>query len=401
MLKPISSSRGLRAASLPLSSRCLSTTAPRFAGEVRIVEVGPRDGLQNEKKSIDLETKLELIRRLAQTGVRNIEAGSFVAPKWVPQMANSADVLNQLLGHPPTTMHPITYNYLVPNLKGLQKLFKAVDDVKPDLTEPSGNLESPLTPPSSPKEQQEAEPAPITSTEDPNEMPSDTSGVKESVEPGSSSASKDQMEISIFTAATEAFSKANTNCSIAESLERCKEIVTLAKTRNIRVRGYVSVALGCPYEGPEVAPSKVADITTSLLEMGVDEVSVADTTGMGTAPRTRELLKALSATGIANQDLALHFHDTYGQALVNVVVGLEHGIRTFDSSVGGLGGCPFSKGATGNVATEDLVYCLHSLGAKTGVDVEKMAEIGDWISTELGRWNDSRAGKAVLARLRP
>ncbi|KAI4184208.1 MAG: hypothetical protein L6R41_004909 [Letrouitia leprolyta] len=321
-------------------------------------------------------------------------------------MANSADVLNQLLGHPPTSLHPITYNYLVPNLKGLQKLFKAVDDVKPanlgpDLAEPTDGPKAPPTPPPSPNEQQEAEPAPITSTEDPNEMPSDTSGVKDSIRPGSSSASKDQMEVSIFTAATEAFSKANTNCSIAESLERCKEIVALAKTRNIRVRGYVSVALGCPYEGPDVAPSKVADITTSLLEMGVDEVSVADTTGMGTAPRTRELLRALSATGIANQDLALHFHDTYGQALVNVVVGLEHGIRTFDSSVGGLGGCPFSKGATGNVATEDLVYCLHSLGAKTGVDVEKMAEIGDWISTELGRWNDSRAGKAVLARLRP
>ncbi|KAL9023301.1 MAG: hypothetical protein Q9196_007286 [Gyalolechia fulgens] len=232
-------------------------------------------------------------------------------------------------------------------------------------------------------------------------MPSDTSGVKHPVKPGSSSAAKDQMEISIFTAATEAFSKANTNCSIAESLERCTEIVALAKNRNIRVRGYVSVALGCPYEGPDVAPSKVADITTSLLEMGVDEVSVADTTGMGTAPRTRELLRALSATGIANQDLALHLHDTYGQALVNAVVGLEHGIRTFDSSVGGLGGCPFSKGATGNIATEDLVYCLHSLGATTGVNVDKMAEIGDWISAELGRSNDSRAGKAILARLRP
>ncbi|KAL8831323.1 MAG: hypothetical protein Q9170_005348 [Blastenia crenularia] len=397
--------QGLRAIGRQPTIRLLSTTSPRPAGEVRIVEVGPRDGLQNERRSIDLETKLELIRRLAQTGVRNIEAGSFVAPKWVPQMANSADVLNHLLGHPPTSLHPITYNYLVPNLKGLQNLLRTADDVKPvslepDLSQPSDDPNAPPSPPPSPNEQEEAEPAPITSTEDPNEMPSDTSGVNNPVKPELSSASDRQMEISIFTAATEAFSKANTNCSIAESLERCKGIVTLAKQRNIRVRGYVSVALGCPYEGPDVPPARVADITTSLLEMGADEVSIADTTGMGTAPRTRDLLRALSATGIANQDLALHFHDTFGQALVNAVVGLEHGIRTFDSSVGGLGGCPFSKGATGNVATEDLVYCLHSLGATTGVDVDKMAEIGDWISKELGRSNDSRAGKAVLARLR-
>lgn len=319
-------------------------------------------------------------------------------------MANSADVLNHLLGHPPNTLHPINYNYLVPNLKGLQNLLKTVDDanpatLEPHLSRPSDDPKAPLTPPPSPKEQKASEPAPITSTQDPNEMPSDTSDVGDPAKPGSSSMSENQTEISVFTAATEAFSKANTNCSIAESLERCREIVALAKSRNIRVRGYVSVALGCPYEGPDVPPSSVADISASLLEMGVDEVSVADTTGMGTAPRTRDLLKALSASGVANQDLALHLHDTYGQALVNAVVGLEHGIRTFDSSVGGLGGCPFSKGATGNVATEDLVYCLHSLGATTGVDVEKMAGIGAWISTELDRPNDSRAGKALLARL--
>ncbi|KAL8869796.1 MAG: hypothetical protein Q9174_004000 [Haloplaca sp. 1 TL-2023] len=386
-------------------NRSLSTTSRKYTGEIRIVEVGPRDGLQNEKKSISFETKLELIKRLTGTGVRTIEAGSFVAPKWVPQMANSADVLNHLLGHPPTTPYPITYNYLVPNLKGLRNLLKTANEAKPDEFQPdtstSENDAKDLpTPPPSPKEQEDAEPAPITSTQDPNEMPSNTSGLKDPAEPDKSSASSSQTEISLFTAATEAFSKANTNCSVAESLERCKDIVSLAKSHSIRVRGYVSVALGCPYEGPDVAPSKVAEITTSLLEMGVDEVSVADTTGMGTAPRTRDLLKALSANGIANQDLALHFHDTYGQALVNAVVGLEHGIRTFDSSVGGLGGCPYSKGATGNVATEDLVYCLHSLGATTGIDVEKMAEIGSWISGELERPNDSRTGKAVLARLR-
>ncbi|KAL8710287.1 MAG: hypothetical protein Q9220_005057 [cf. Caloplaca sp. 1 TL-2023] len=316
-------------------------------------------------------------------------------------MAHSTDILNHLLGHPPSTPYPIAYNYLVPNLKGLQNLFRAADDIKPaeldpDLSQPTDDSNAPP----SPKEQEEAEIAPITSTEDPNEMPSDTSGVNDPVKPDPSAAAENTTEISLFTAATEAFSKANTNCSIAESLERCKEIVALARSRSVRIRGYISVALGCPYEGPDVAPSRVAEIAASLLEMGVDEVSVADTTGMGTAPRTRDLLKTLSASGIANQDIALHFHDTYGQALVNAVVGLEHGIRTFDSSVGGLGGCPFSKGSTGNVATEDLVYCLHSLGASTGINVEKMAEIGAWISTEVGRPNDSRAGKALLARLK-
>ena len=161
----------------------------------------------------------------------------------------------------------------------------------------------------------------------------------------------------------------------------------------------MSVALGCPYDGPDVPPQRVAELTRSLLEMGADEVSVADTTGMGTAPKTLKLLEALFAAGVSPHDLALHFHDTYGQALVNVCVGLEHGIRVFDSAVGGLGGCPFSKGATGNASTEDLVYCLHSLGVDTGVDLEEMSRIGDWISREMGRPNESRAGKAVLSRL--
>ena len=173
-----------------------------------------------------------------------------------------------------------------------------------------------------------------------------------------------------------------------------------AKTLNLKVRAYISVALGCPYEGPDVDPHKVAELAVSLLEMGVDEISVADTTGMGTAPKTAELLKTLNAAGVDKSDLALHFHDTYGQALVNSVVALEHGIRTFDSAVGGLGGCPFSPGATGNVATEDLVHCFHSLGAKTEVNIEKLAEVGDWISGELGRRNESSAGKAILSRLK-
>lgn len=207
-------------------------------------------------------------------------------------------------------------------------------------------------------------------------------------------------ELSIFTAATEAFTQKNTNCSIAESLKRFEPIMARAKELRLNVRAYISVALGCPYEGPDVDPHKVAELAISLLEMGADEISVADTTGMGTAPKTAELLKTLYAAGIDKRDLALHFHDTYGQALVNSVVALEHGVRTFDAAVSGLGGCPYSPGATGNVATEDLVYCFHSRGAKTGVNIEKLAEVGEWISQELGRANESRSGKAILSQMR-
>ncbi|KAK1147980.1 hypothetical protein N8T08_000496 [Aspergillus melleus] len=329
-------------------TRRFATEARLTSDHVRIVEVGPRDGLQNEKKTIPLETKLKLIEKLAKTGVTTIEAGSFVPAKWVPQMASTAEICERLLQSPPESQNAIAYNYLVPNVKGLEGLIKVLD-------------------------------ATGSSAE--------------------SSKSATTTEISLFAAATEAFSKANTNCTIDESLERVRPIVSLAKTKNIRVRGYVSVALGCPYEGPDVSPSKVADITASLLEMGADEVSVADTTGMGTAPRTMRLLQALRAAGIANSDLALHFHDTYGQALVNTIVGLEHGIRIFDSSVGGLGGCPYSKGATGNVATEDLIHTVHGLGMHTGINLEEMSKIGSWISGELGRFNESRAGKAILARI--
>ncbi|KAJ5994241.1 hypothetical protein N7451_009965 [Penicillium sp. IBT 35674x] len=336
----------------PIFTRRLATESRLASDHVRIVEVGPRDGLQNEKQSISMETKLDMIQRLAKTGVTTIEAGSFVPAKWVPQMASTSEICQKLLVSPPSAQHTIAYNYLVPNIKGLESLVKIMDETG---------------------------------------VPADATGVD--------SKAATTTEISLFAAATEAFSKANTNCTIAESLERIKPIVALAKTRNIRVRGYVSVALGCPYEGPEVNPSTVADITASLLEMGADEVSVADTTGMGTAPRTMELLQALKAAGIANTDLALHFHDTYGQALVNTLVGLEHGIRIFDSSVGGLGGCPYSKGATGNVSTEDLIHTIHSLGMHTGVNLEEMSRIGSWISGELGRANDSRAGKATLGRL--
>ena len=173
-----------------------------------------------------------------------------------------------------------------------------------------------------------------------------------------------------------------------------------AKDMGLNVRAYISVALGCPYEGPDVDPHKVADLAVNLLEMGANEISVADTTGMGTAPKTAELLKALTAAGVDKHDLALHFHDTYGMALVNSVVALEHGVRTFDAAVGGLGGCPYSPGATGNVATEDLVHLFHSLGMPTGVNMEEISQIGEWISGELGKSNESSAGKATLAQMR-
>ncbi|KAK6382884.1 uncharacterized protein PV06_03821 [Exophiala oligosperma] len=354
------------------NARTFSTSRRVAADHVRIVEVGPRDGLQNEKKTISLDTKLELIRRLAQTGVTHMEAGSFVPAKWVPQMASTAEILETILTNPPSAPQGIAYNYLVPNIRGLDNLVKIFQ--AKGAKNPTGY---PTPPPSPSPEQSEGQ----------------------TPEASSSSPSDNSTEISLFAAATEAFSQKNTNCSIAESLERCKPIMELAKQHDIRVRGYVSVALGCPYEGPDVDPHKVAEITASLLEMGCDEVSVADTTGMGTAPRTRKLLQTLKEAGILDEDLALHFHDTYGMALVNTVVGLEHGIRIFDSSVGGLGGCPYSPGATGNVATEDLVHLLHSLGCETGIDMAKMAEIGDWITKELGKSNSSRAGKATLSRL--
>ena len=294
-------------------------------------------------------------------------------------MASTAEIYESLRTSPVPSPHSIAYNYLVPNMRGLENMLKSSQ--KTENAYP--------TPPPSPAREE----APITSTQNLNEMSSGESS-------SSASAFSNTAEISLFAAATETFSNKNTNCSIAESLERCRPITNMAKDHGMRVRGYVSVALGCPYEGPDVDPHKVAEMTATLLEMGCDEVSVADTTGMGTAPRTRKLLQTLKEAGIQNEDLALHFHDTYGQALVNTVVGLEHGVRVFDSSVGGLGGCPYSKGATGNVATEDLVHLLHSLGLKSGIDLEKMAEIGDWISNELGRKNDSRAGKATLARIR-
>ncbi|KAJ4860499.1 HMGL-like domain-containing protein [Trichoderma breve] len=318
---PLRVHRGFATASRPQTSS---------DSRVRIVEVGPRDGLQNEKKAISLATKIELIERLAKTGLTTIEAGSFVAPKWVPQMANSSEIMEHILQQKIEAPVPITYSFLAPNTKGFQ------------------------------------------------------------------SAEKPAVEVAVFAAATESFSQKNLNCDIKTSLDRFKAVIQDSKALGLRVRAYISVVLGCPFEGFDVDPHKVAEIATDLLESGADEISLGDTTGMGTAPRTSALLKCMSAAGIRTEDIAMHFHDTYGQALVNTAVSLEHGIRTFDSSVGGLGGCPYSPGATGNVATENMVYFMESLGMETGVDLDAMADIGAWITQEIGKPNDSSVGKAVL-----
>ncbi|KAK5175384.1 uncharacterized protein LTR77_000523 [Saxophila tyrrhenica] len=377
-----------RRAFAQFSNRNFSSSSRACADQVRIIEVGPRDGLQNEKTSIPVETKIELINRLARTGLNTIEAGSFVHPKWVPQMAASDQVLSSILKSPPSSQLPITYQWLLPNSKGLENYFKVMN------TSPSAPDGYP-TPPPSPK--MDDGPALNTSSQDPNAMPATTSGVD------SMSTSRTEggqrHEVSIFMAATESFSKKNTNCSIQESLDRFRPLMAESRKQNYPVRAYISVALGCPFEGA-VDPHKVAEIATDLMEMGADEVSVADTTGMGTAPATRKLLQTLKEAGIRNEDIAMHFHDTFGQALINTMVSLDHGIRAFDSAVGGLGGCPYSPGATGNVATEDLVYSLHTLGADTGVDLDEVSRIGDWITGQIGKSNSSSAGKATLARLK-
>jgi len=260
-------------------------------------------------------------------------------------MANSSSILDHIITKPPAFPQdtPITYQWLLPNLRGLENYFACHDA------------------------------ASATST-------------------------PQKHEVSIFLAATEAFSQRNTNCSIAESIDRFKPLITAAKARNVPVRAYISVALGCPYEGLNVSPATVTDLALRLLDLGAYEISVADTTGMGTPPSTARLLSTLTSAGIRPEQLAFHFHDTYGLALVNTLVALEGGVRTFDSAVAGLGGCPYSPGATGNVATEDLIHCLHGVGMRTGVDLAIMAEVGAWISNELGKRSESRAGRAVLAR---
>ncbi|HEX5674924.1 MAG TPA: hydroxymethylglutaryl-CoA lyase [Azonexus sp.] len=293
--------------------------------KVKIVEVGPRDGLQNEKQLVPTEVKIELINRLAEAGLRAIEATSFVSPKWVPQMGDNAAVMQGIARHP-AAVYPV----LTPNLQGFDTAIQA----------------------------------------------------------GAS-------EVAIFGAASESFSRKNINCSIAESLKRFEPILSSASALEIPVRGYVSCVVGCPYEG-DIAPAQAASVAKSLFEMGCYEVSLGDTIGVGTPASVGRMLEAC-ARAVPIGKLAGHYHDTYGMAIANIYASLQMGMATFDSSVAGLGGCPYAKGASGNVATEDVVYLMHGLGIETGIDLAKLAAIGDWISSALNRPNGAKAGRAICA----
>lgn len=288
---------------------------------VRLVEVGPRDGLQNEAQPISVADKVRLVDALSAAGLSYIEVGSFVSPKWVPQMAGSAEVFAQIQRKP-----GVTYGALAPNLRGFEDALAA--------------------------------------------------GVK---------------EVAVFAAASEAFSQRNINCSISESLERFAPIMAAAKQHGVSVRGYVSCVLGCPYEG-EIAPEQVAAVARELYAMGCYEVSLGDTIGTGTAGATRRLFEAVGAQ-VPRDKLAGHFHDTYGQAIANIHASLLEGITVFDSSIAGLGGCPYAKGASGNVATEDVLYLLNGLGIDTGIDLERLIGAGQQISQVLGRPTGSRVAK--------
>lgn len=293
---------------------------------VSIIEVGPRDGLQNEKATIPLANKVALIEGLADAGMKRIEAGSFVSPKWVPQMADSGDVMRAM-----SRQSDVVYSALTPNIKGFE---------------------------------------------------------------GAMAASAD--EFAIFGAASESFSQKNINCSIAESLARFSDVMDAAKAQGKRVRGYVSCVLGCPYEG-EIDPKAVAHVSQKLLEMGCYEISLGDTIGVGTPQKTQQMLDAVKAV-VPVDALAVHFHDTYGQALANILVALQNGIANVDSAVAGLGGCPYAKGASGNVASEDVVYMLHGMGIESGVDLNKLAITGDKIIQVLGKANQSKVANALLAK---
>lgn len=298
----------------------------KHPARVKIVDVSPRDGLQNEKGSVPTGVKVELIDRLSDAGLQSVEAGSFVSPKWVPQMADSAEVMARIRRKP-----GVAYPVLVPNLKGLEAAIAA------GATEVAG-----------------------------------------------------------FAAATEAFSKRNTNCTIAESMQRQAQVCAVALKAGLRVRGYISVVLGCPYEG-EVRPQAVADVARQLRDMGCYEISLGDTIGTGTPARAQRLIDAL-AQDIPVSMLAGHFHDTYGQALANILAVMEQGVAVFDSSIAGLGGCPYAKGATGNVATEDVLYMLDGLDIETGVDMNRLLDAARFICDRLDRSTVSRAGRALAAK---
>lgn len=298
------------------------TSLPR---EARIYEVGPRDGLQNEKEIIDTDIKIQLIEKLADAGLRHVEATSFVSPKWVPQMADHAEVMNGI-----ERKKGVSYPVLVPNERGMEAALEA--------------------------------------------------GAK---------------EIAVFAAASEGFSQKNINCSIEESIERFKPVFKEAEMNKIAVRGYVSCVAGCPYDG-EINPYKVAEVAARLYYMGCYEISLGDTIGVGTPNKIQTMLEQVFKE-LPNDKVALHCHDTYGQALANIYAGLQMGVRVIDSSVAGLGGCPYAKGASGNVATEDVLYMLEGLGIKTGVDMNKVIDTAWFISEALGRTPNSKVAHALKA----
>lgn len=291
---------------------------------VRIVEVGPRDGLQNEPgEMISTQVKVELIHRLVDAGIQHIETASFVSPKWVPQMANSKDVMTEI-----KQKEGVCYAALVPNLTGLNRAINA-----------------------------------------------------------------NATEVAVFSAASESFTQKNINCSISESLNRFVPIIEAAKAKNIPVRGYVSTVLGCPYEG-EISPKQVASVSREMLDMGCYEISLGDTIGVGTPLKAKKMLEAVTDK-VAITQLAAHFHDTYGQALANLYAVLEEGISVIDTSVSGLGGCPYAHGASGNVATEDVLYMLNGLGIHTDINLDKLVQISHWISQQLGRTSASKVARAM------
>jgi len=293
---------------------------------VKIVEVGPRDGLQNEAKIVPTQIKIELINRLSETGLAAIEGASFVSPKWIPQMADSLQVMQGITRRP-----GVSYPVLVPNLQGLAAALQANCD-----------------------------------------------------------------EVAIFASASESFSRKNINCSIAQSLDRFAEVCSEAKKHQLRVRGYISCTLGCPYEGA-VDPQSVAWLAGRLVELGCYEISLGDTIGVGTPGKAQAMVDCV-AEKVQPERLAVHFHDTYGQALANILAVLQRGIAVIDCSVSGLGGCTFAPGATGNVATEDLLYMLKGLGVETGVDLNEVVAVGEFISNYLERPSNSRVARAILGQ---